>query len=102
MRLKQDLGGLWPGEPLRQRDALGQIIITDLGPGDRGNLSAFRHLGSQFIAVLIGQINNQLERHHLDANLFFNTDQHFLSIVRTIEGLTLAVLAGAGMVAGRR
>ena len=97
--LGEDLGDFRPREPLRQRAPLVEIALAHLGARDGGRPRPRGHPAGLLVAVLIGQVHELVEGHHADPQLVAVARDHFLSVVGTIEGLALGVVARARVVA---
>ena len=95
----QDLGGLFAGEPLGERFALGKIIIAHLCAGDRGDLGTRRDFAYFLIALFIHQVYQLFEGHRGNAGLFGILGEHFLGFIGAVEGLAGAVDTRTSMVA---
>ena len=71
-----------PAEPLGQREALGQVVVADLGARDVGRLRAGGDLVDRAVAVLVGQVDHLLEVDHPHADLVLVLCHRLLGGVR--------------------
>ena len=94
-QLGHDLG---KGEPIRDLEA-GPEAAPELGARDRQHgLTGLHLVGRQVLAAIL-DVDHLLERDHADAELGLEPAQHVLGVIRAVEVLAVAVLAGRGVVA---
>ena len=99
IRLVQDLGDGRPAEPLGELQALGEVLVADIGAGDVGRLDAGGHLVDGRVAVLVGKVDHLLEIDHPHADLSFVLGHRLLGGIGGVERLAGRVFAGPGVVA---
>jgi hypothetical protein len=76
----------------------GTQALAELGTADVGGLSTLGNLVDGLVLVRSGKVGHGLERNHVDVELILELGNELLSVVRTVEVLTGAVLAWSSVV----
>lgn len=97
VRLAENLDNLGVGEPLGNVTTSTETA-AELGTGNVERLGAGRNLILGHVLVRVGEVGHLLEGNDLDAELIPVLLNKVLSVVWAVEVLTLAVLAGTGVV----
>jgi hypothetical protein len=78
----QDLSGFLAGEPLRQRLALGQVLLAHLGARNGSDFRPRRNLAFFLVALFIYKVHQLFKRHRNDTRLVRILLQHLLGLIR--------------------